>query len=257
MATVADIGQIHLTSPAMDGPQVRRAQRALLHNPYGTFDPGPLDGVYGERTAAAVRRAKYWIGYPEQRIDQICDADLLALLTDEAPHPSSYKATRTKRLHRAQDAHLWSAAYDAAISCVGDREAPPGSHRCEWSDWYGVPGPWCAMFLSWCYVQAGSTAFEPGRRYAYVPHLLSDAQRGANQLSITRTPLTGDLAIFDLDGDGIPDHAGMFDRWLDDEETRYQTVEGNVSLSGEPNGGRVLQRERFRKNTFAFVHVRG
>jgi peptidoglycan hydrolase-like protein with peptidoglycan-binding domain len=48
----------------MYGPQVRRAQRALLHNPYGTFDPGPLDGVYGERTAAAVRRAKYCMGFP-------------------------------------------------------------------------------------------------------------------------------------------------------------------------------------------------
>ena len=107
------------------------------------------------------------------------------------------------------------------------------------------------------FVQAGSTAFEPGRHYSYVPHLLSDAQRGANHLSITRTPLNADLAIFDLDGDGIADHIGIFDRWLDADETRYQTIEGNVSLSGEPNGGRVLQRERQRAQTFAFVHVRG
>ena len=49
----------------------------------------------------------------------------------------------------------------------------------------------------------------------------------------------------------------MFDRWLDADGPRYQTVEGNVSLSGEPNGGRVLQRERQRAQTFAFVHVRG
>lgn len=257
VATVADIGQLHLTSPAMDGPHVRSAQRALLHNPFGTFDPGTLDGIYGERTAAAVRRAKYWMGYPEQRIDQICDGNLLALLAEEQALPASFKATRTRRLHRAQDTHLWGAAYEAAVSCVGDREAPPGSHRCEFSDWYGVPGPWCAMFMSWCYVQAGSAAFEPGRRYAYVPHLLADAQRGANHLSITRTPLTADLAVFDLDGDGIADHVGMFDRWLDGGETKFQTIEGNVALSGEPNGGRVLQRERQRAQVFAFVHVRG
>ena len=62
--------------------------------------------------------------------------------------------------------------------------------------------------------------------------------------------------IFDLDGDGVPDHIGMFDRWLDADETRFQTVEGNVSLSGEPNGGRVLQRERHRAQTFAFVYAR-
>ena len=83
MATIADTAELHLTSPAMDGPQVRRAQRALLHNAYGTFDPGPLDGVYGERTAAAVRRAKYWMGFPEQKIDQVCGSDLLALLSEE------------------------------------------------------------------------------------------------------------------------------------------------------------------------------
>jgi hypothetical protein len=257
VATIAHIEQLHLTSPAMDGPQVRRAQRALLHNPFGTFDPGPLDGVYGERTAAAVRRAKYWMGFPEQRIDQVCSADLLSLLAEETPLSSSLKSMRTRRLKRAEEAHLWSLAYDAAVSCVGDREEPPGSHRCDFSDWYGVLAPWGVMFISWCFAQAGSTAFEPGRRYSYVPHLVGDAQRAANHLSITRTPLTGDLAVFDLDGDGVPDHVGMFDRWLDDGETRFQTVEGNVSLSGETNGGRVLQRERHRPQTFAFIHVRG
>src|ERR671935_1423612 len=56
VATVADIGQLHLTSPAMDGPHVRSAQRALLHNPFGTFDPGTLDGIYGERPPPAGRR---------------------------------------------------------------------------------------------------------------------------------------------------------------------------------------------------------
>jgi len=257
VATIADIDELHLTSPAMDGPQVRRAQRALLHNPYGTFDPGPLDGVYGERTAAAVRRAKYWMGFPEQKIDQVCGSDLLTLLAEESPLSSSLKSMRTRRLRRAEDAQLWGAAYDAAVSCVGDREEPPGSHRCDFTEWYGVPGPWCAMFVSWCFVQAGSTAFEPGRHYSYVPHLMNDAQRGANSLSITRTPLNADLAVFDLDGDGVPDHIAMFDRWLDAGETRYQTVEGNVSLSGEANGGRVLQRERHRARTFAFGHVRG
>ena len=160
---------------------------------------------------------------------------LLTLLA-ESPLSSSLKSMRTRRLRQAEDAQLWGAAYDAAVSCVGDREEPPGSHRCDFTEWYGVPGPWCAMFVSWCFVQAGSTA--SARASLLVrPHLMNDAQRGANSLSITRTPLNADLAVFDLDGDGVPDHIGMFDRWLDAGETRYQTVEGNVSLSGEPNGG--------------------
>ena len=58
MATTTTAVPLHLSSPPMEGGDVAQAQRLLLHNAFGTFDPGPIDGVYGERTAAAVRRAK-------------------------------------------------------------------------------------------------------------------------------------------------------------------------------------------------------
>src|SRR5204862_259197 len=80
-----------------------------------------------------------------------------------------------------------------------------------------------------------------GARYAYVPHVLWDAQRGENQLSITRRPLPGDLPVFDLDGDGVADHVGMFDDWTGQPGTTFCTIEGNVTSSGEPNGGRIAQ----------------
>ena len=242
----------------MDGPQVRRAQRALLHNAYGTFDPGPLDGVYGERTAAAVRRAKYWLGFPEQKIDQICGSDLLALLAGgvAALGVAQVDADAAPEAGRGRPA-------------LGGRLRRGGLVRRRQGGAAGQP----PVRLHRLVRRAGAVVrdvrlvvLRPGRLdgvrararcYAYVPHLLSDAQRGANHLSITRTPLNADLAIFDLDGDGVPDHIGIFDRWLDADETRYQTVEGNVSLSGEPNGGRVLQRERHRAQTFALRPRRG
>src|SRR5436189_299935 len=78
-----------------------------------------------------------------------------------------------------------------------------------------------AIFVSWCYARAGSTAFSAGARYAYVPHILWDAQRGENQLSITRRPLPGDLPVFDLDGDGVADHVAMFDDWTGQPGTTF------------------------------------
>lgn len=43
---------LRLAVPRMQGPDVLEAQRLLRER---GFDPGPLDGVYGERTEAAVR----------------------------------------------------------------------------------------------------------------------------------------------------------------------------------------------------------
>src|SRR5436305_14463854 len=92
MATATSV-PLHLSSPPMEGGDVAQAQRLLLHNPFGTFDPGPIDGVYGERTAAAVRRAKYWLGYPEKQIDEIASPDMVAMLAGGvAPPPASQAA---------------------------------------------------------------------------------------------------------------------------------------------------------------------
>ena len=142
------------------------------------------------------------------------------------------------------------------MSELGTPEEPGGSNQTEFSTWYGVRGPWGVMFVSWCYAMAGSRAFSPGRRYSYAPHLLADAQRSANRLSVTRRPLQGDLVIYDLDSDGVADHAGMFDAWRDDEEAELRAIEGVSSAFGE-NGGEVMLRTRSAGLVAAFVHVRG
>ena len=59
-----------LTSPPMRGESVRELQLLLRHNPYGTFEPGRDDGVYDEPTAAATRRAWYWLGCPDSKIGE-------------------------------------------------------------------------------------------------------------------------------------------------------------------------------------------
>src|SRR5690242_17908396 len=138
MSAVVETSRIELTSPPIDGATVAEAQRLLQHNPFGTFDPGPADSLYGERTADAARRAKYWLGFPERRLDRTFGEDLRAILAGEAEPPQAFRATRTRRLKRAREMRLWADAYDLAIAAVGTREEPPGSYGTEFTAWYGV-----------------------------------------------------------------------------------------------------------------------
>jgi len=247
-----------LTSPPMSGEAVRQTQVLLRHNAFGIFEPGTVEGAYDEQTAAAVRRAKYWLGYPESRIDETCDDELRGLLAGERPLPPAWQETRESRLRRAERGLFWERAYQVAVEQLGRREDPPGSRRTPYTLWYGVLAPWGVIFASFCYAQAGSYAFRPGDRYAYAPYLLGDARRSRNSLSITQDPLRGDLALVDEDGDGAPDRVAVFDSWEDEPRQAFIAIEGDIGYEGETAGeGSVARSKRAAPDTLAFVHVRG
>lgn len=242
----------------MAGDVVRETQLMLRHNQYGIFEPGSVEGVYDEQTAAAVRRAKYWLGYPESRIDEMCDDELRSFLAGERDLPSAWQAARERRLRRAQEGLLWERALQVAVEQLGRREAPPGSRRTPYTLWYGVLGPWGVMFASFCYAQAGSRAFAPGDYYAYAPYLLGDAHRSRNSLSITREPLRGDLAVLAQNGGGTPDRIAVFDGWGTESQEAFDAIEGDVGIEGNTTGeGAVARTKRSAAETVAFVHVRG
>lgn len=46
-------------------------------------------------------------------------------------------------------------ALSLSHSKLGDHESPPGSNRCDISHWYGIIGPWCAMYMSWVWYTLG------------------------------------------------------------------------------------------------------
>jgi hypothetical protein len=255
---LVELDLLELTSPPMRSGLVREMQLMLRHNPYGTFEPGSTEGVYDEHTAAAVRRAKYWLGYPESRIDERSDAELRALLAGDAELPAAWRRTRARRLGRARASALWDRAFQVAVDEIGRREETPGSKRTPYTLWYGVLAPFPVIFCSFCYAQAGSRAFTPGGRYAYAPYLLDDARRARNELSLTADPLRGDLALVDTTGDGIPARACLFDDWVGEPGTAYEAIEGDVGFEGDVGGdGAVARVKRIVTETVAFVHVRG
>jgi hypothetical protein len=247
-----------LTSPPMRGPAVRELQLMLRHNPFGTFDPGRDDGVFDEQTAAATRRAWYWLGCPDGRISAQADAQLHTLLAGDQELPPAWKATRTRRLRRAQETMLWDAALSIAREQLGRREEAPGSKRTPYTLWYGVLCPFSVVFASFCYAQAGSGAFQPRTRYAYAPYLLDDARRGLNFLSLTSDPLRGDLAVLDTDGDGSPDRVAIFDGFeREHDRSVFDAVEGDVGLEGQLDGdGAIARTKREVAQVTGFVHVR-
>jgi hypothetical protein len=256
--TSIELGQLlALTTPPMRGDSVWELQLMLRHNPYGTFEPGQNDGVFDEETAAATRRAKYWLGFPESKIDEVADAELREILAGEQPLPRAWETLRARRLRRARDTVLWDAALQVAQEEIGRRESPPDSKRTPYTLWYGLLCPWTMIFPCFCYAQAGSRAFVPGRRYSYAPYLLEDARRGHNYLSLTTAPRRGDLALLDTDEDNAPDALAFFDGWERPDDTWFDAIEGDVGYEGSTDGeGAVARTRRAKAEVIAFVHVR-
>jgi hypothetical protein len=143
-----------------------------------------------------------------------------------------------------------------AIREIGVKESPSNSNQCKYTDWYGMVGPWCAMFLTWC-DQTGERptgSFRKGSSYAYVPYIVSDARLGVNGLTVTSSPKPGDLVAFDWSRDGEYDHIGVVETKLN-SSGGFTAVEGNTSTSDNSNGGQVMRRDR-NKNQQGTVFVR-
>jgi lysozyme family protein len=92
---------LQLANPNVKGRDVLEAQRLLLKNPYGSFNPGKLDGEYGELTAGAVMRAKWELGFPTTARSSTFGPNLKAYLSGKKPLPAACKARRAKRRKEA------------------------------------------------------------------------------------------------------------------------------------------------------------
>jgi hypothetical protein len=89
---------LHLANPLLTGPDVAELQELL--EPY---HPGAVDGEYGPATAGAVERAKWALGFPDDRVDSVAGSKLLAYLRGGAL-PPDYQARQAARRHDAAKA---------------------------------------------------------------------------------------------------------------------------------------------------------
>lgn len=240
-----------LTSPNTKGNNVKAAQRALKE--LGTW-VGKIDGVYGEQTARATAQAKYKIGYAERNINKVYGPDLHAFLTGRKK-PTLLMQRRAKQ--RANKPNTFrEKALEIAVSFEGVKEHPANSNITQFSKWYGMIGPWCAMFVTYCFVEAGSKSFKKGERWAYCPYMVSAARAQRNGLTVVPKDKVkpGDIAMFDWQGDGVSDHVGIV---VTSPNTKgaFRCVEGNTSLGNNSDGGQVMIRDRKTSQVICFIRV--
>ena len=127
-----------------------------------------------------------------------------------------------------------------------------------YGDWYGIPNqPWCAMFVSWCFAQAGLSALvaaETEKGFSYCPAGLSWFQKkGAVVDKYSGQP--GDLVFFSWAGNGVPDHVEIIQAASKDGIT---TIGGNtgpehMTNASQYDGHGVYQRHRAYLYVLAIV----
>jgi len=224
----------------------------LLLKDQGLFN-GKVDGIYGPVTAASVKQSKWWFGYPKKNVDTKAGNLLIKYLTGQAK-PNLLMRQRSKSRGKIQG--VGDRALLIGLPFVGLTEDPPNSNKVLFSDWYGMRGPWCLMFVTYCFVKAGSKAFIKGQRWAYVPYLLADAKARRNGVTVV-PPLDadeGDLALFGFKMAKVPGHIGIL---LSRPDTKgsFKSLEGNTSPTSNANGGAVMIRDRQALDVIAFVRV--
>ncbi len=276
----------HGKKPSVNGPDVKAYKRVVSRLgrwPWQEFDETFSNGFshgksgnVGETGVAGVQRQQDiddtgWIGKTtfntlrSARVPQgkpnagemAMDATAVSLINQawdkfggHEPAPESKGTVR-------------KAALDLAISQIGVKESPANSNKVKYTSWYGMVGPWCAMFMTWCFETnkvRESPSFVKGSRWAYVPYIVSDARAGRNGLTTVGADSVqpGDLVCYDWGWDGEYDHVGIFEKWAG--SGTMSCIEGNTSPSSggsQSNGGQVCRRTRSTSSqATVFVRVK-
>jgi hypothetical protein len=260
----------HGKTPSVDGPDVEAYKRTVSRAgrwPWQPFDRDYSNGFahgtsgdVGETGIAGVQRQQRiddtgWIG--EKTFNTLRSIRIPV----ELPHGGDMAMDVTAANLIAQAYGLYHGheppatppqqpgqstrerALAAAIGEIGYVES--GNNATKYGDWYGMDHqPWCAMFVTWCFETegGGSPSFARGSNYAYCPYIVGDARNQRNGLSVTSSPVPGDVVVYDWSYDGEHDHVGIFERWQG--ETSFDAIEGNTSPSNYSNGGQVMRCRR-------------
>jgi len=240
--------ELHVVSPMQRGADVEAVQHALVALGYA---PGRIDGVYGVATASAVRAFQADHGL---EVDGIVGPHTRASLIHATP------ASPARKPKPAAGSDIGRRALAEATKHIGVVERRV--NRTKFGQWFGVDGvPWCNIFVSYCFrIGAGYTicsGFHGAGVYAkgctYVP--TTEGWLRATGMWIGRgTPRAGDIAIFNWDSAGVPEHIGIVARSIGGG--KFETVEGNTSPADNSNGGCVMRRVRYASQVDGFGRIR-
>lgn len=128
-----------------------------------------------------------------------------------------------------------------AISQLGVSESPAYSNNTPYSRWYGIIGPWCAMFVSWCLHMSGlPLRISTSKGFAYCPAGVAWFKANGAWAGPSVKPKRGWIVFFDFIG--RPSHTGLVEGNAVDG--RIVCLEGNTNASGSRTGGSVMRHHR-------------
>lgn len=141
-----------------------------------------------------------------------------------------------------------------ATAELGYAESPPGSNKTKYGRWYGIPeGQWCAMFVSWCFHQAGATAaiagLQSGKGFAGTQAALAYAKKHG---WLVKTPEPGDIMIHTT----VPGKTGHTGIVLRAVAGGCETIEGNTDAAGGRTGGQVMRKTRPASYVAGYIRPR-
>ena len=221
------------------GPRVLALQKLLVTNTTGhRFYHGPLDGEFGPLTGQACSRAKFILGYALRGCRPIAGRLLIAFLSGKrkitpAMQARAHRRAQPKPKPKPPEQTMREKAWAYMHAHLGDHESPPRSNHCPATvTWGHGDMAWCNVLVSLAYINAASHAFSAkSQRFQYVPGMLADAQAGHNGLVITKSPIRGDLVVWNYPGGGNADHTTMFGEW-EEGHTIFSDIGGNEGANG-------------------------
>jgi len=271
----------HGKKPSPNGPDVVAYKRALCRaGRWGTWDPSKWDDAYSNAFSHGKGGNVKDTGVAGfQRQQDIDDTGWLgkttfnnmryALISDpDSPHFGEpiFDSVCIDKLNQAYGMFggvnppesgvgtVRKQALSRAVTQLGVKESPPDTNNVKYCSWYGMTGPWCAMFMTWCFelgaqdIAKDSPSFKKGVNYSYVPYIVGDARAARNGLRTVDSDQVqpGDLVCYDWQRDGTYDHVGVFEKWITGAAD-FQAIEGNTSADSggsQSNGGGVYRRTR-------------
>jgi hypothetical protein len=134
---------------------------------------------------------------------------------------------------------------EIAKSQLNYQEGP--NNNTLYGKWYGLNNqPWCAMFISWCFDQAGEikkVAASGKKGFASCDAGLKWFAKN-NKLVPVGKAEPGDIAFFQFDTDAEPEHVGLV---VKNNGKYLWCIEGNTSSDqkgSQANGDGVYRKKR-------------
>lgn len=191
------------------------------------FDPGPLDGVSGPKTAAA------WTDW------------------QNSLHPANAGGTAARMLVLAKD-ELWVREKEGKNHGDGIAKYWPAT---TYPSGYADRQPYCAAFICWLVRQAAPKPclFDlptSPKAFAFEAWAKKQEGRGVELIGKSEAIEPGDIIVFEFS------HVGLAEQRVGKGKTEVHTIDANTSPgSGDNEGGGNFRRTRARHLIRAIVRI--